>query len=213
MYKKNVLFIIIAIFSFAPFSNGFSQSNFDYGIHISKNGATQGFNEDGISMPINARFDVAFAFVIARELKPWLSIKLEPGYTTRGHEGGFSSINFGDGNFGTKLNYVSIPLLAKVQLPEAKIAPFIEAGPRVDMLLKKQFTGTIPDEYQNMMDSYNKFAIGFSTGAGINLNIFDGISNELGLRLNYDFSNSYDDGFTTVKNESAEFYLSFNILN
>lgn len=161
-------------------------------------------------MPINARFDVTFAFIVARELKPWLSVKLEPGYTTRGFEDGFNSINFGGGDFGTKLNYWSVPLLAKVQFPTSKIAPFLEAGPRIDWLFKKQFTGSIPDKYQNLMDNYKRLAVGFS-GGGINLNIFDGISNEFGLRFNYDLSNSYDDGFTTVKNESGEFYLSFSL--
>lgn len=211
MYKKAACLITLSIFSFIPFSNVFSQSTFDYGIHISKNGATQTFNEDGINMPINARFDLAFAFIMAKELNPWLSIKLEPGYTVRGFEGNFSSLNYGDGNFGTKLNYLSMPVLAKVQFLKTNIAPFIEAGPRIDWLFKKQFTGIVPDEYHNMIDDYNRFAVGFSVGTGLNLNIFNGISNELGLRFNYDLSNSYDDGFTAVKNESAAFYLSFSL--
>lgn len=213
MLKNITVAMVLIGIGFIPFSKGMAQEKMDYGIRISNNGSTQTLNEDGISMPVNARFDLAFSFIVSRELKPWLSVKFEPGYTTRGFEGGFNSLNYGNGNFGAKLNYLSAPLLAKIQFPKANITPFIEFGPRIDWLFKKHFTGTVPDQYYEIADNYNRFAVGFSAGGGVNLNFFDTISNELGLRFNYDLSNSYDDGFTTVKNNSAEFYLSFRILH
>ena len=64
----------------------------------------------------------------------------------------------------SRLDYLSIPILAKARFQTQTVSPYVVAGPRLDYLL-----GYTSDEdaFNSVYDNFNKIGVGGSVGFGI----------------------------------------------
>ncbi len=110
----------------------------------------------------------------------------------------------GIGTMTTKprLDYLSIPLMAKVRFGMGGMTPFIAAGPRYDLFVNRESegVGAVYDKLKNT-DS------GITVAAGMELSV----PLLLGITAEARYSPSFDDIYHTellaVKNKSFEFLL------
>ncbi len=103
-----------------------------------------------------------------------------------------------------RVDYLSVPILAKVIIPAGVIVPFFAAGPRVDVLLGYQENlPTVSSIYKD----FKKTVFGGSVAAGIGFGTLLPISFSVEFRYNTDFTNSYDTDLLKVRNNSYDVWL------
>lgn len=111
----------------------------------------------------------------------------------------------GTGRFVTRsprVDYLSLPLLAKARLNDGVFSPYVVAGPRVDFLLQ-----TKAEEFQAVLDKFETVEFGATVGAGMDIRAFE----KMNLGFEFRFSPSLKDGYSTqflsVRNTSMEFLI------
>jgi len=107
-----------------------------------------------------------------------------------------SKETFADTTYSYKVNYIEIPLLAKVYLPtEGKIKPHLFAGPAIGILLSAKATSDPGDEEIDFKDETKSTDFGFLAGAGVEYKM------ESGSVL---FDVRYEVGLTTIDKGDGE---------
>ncbi len=104
--------------------------------------------------------------------------------------------------FKNRVNYFSVPILAKMSLTNKTISPYLIAGPRVDFKLgyESAFLGEVYDQFKTI-------TFGASVGIGSELNVGQNFTPLLEVRYSPDFTNSYSTDLLTVKNQSLQFLV------
>lgn len=105
-----------------------------------------------------------------------------------------------------RVDYISIPVLAKVRFDLGLISPYVIAGPRFDFLVGKD-----PQGYDAVLDNFKSGDVGISVGAGteVLLPILPPLLAE--FRYSPSFSEAYNSNALTVKNESFELLLGVRL--
>lgn len=115
----------------------------------------------------------------------------------------------------TRLDYLSVPVLAKFKYSKICIEPFIAIGPRFEYLLnykKGEFKFTNATVEHNLADNFDKFSYGGSIAGGISIPISIKFGLDLEFRYNYDFSDLLSKLNTIeYKNDSFDLWLQFSI--
>ncbi len=109
-----------------------------------------------------------------------------------------------------RVDYLSVPVLAKFQIPLLSINPYLMAGPRVDFFLGH---GPHPQDL-NVDFVYNHFkkvTWGGSFGVGFHLPFASPVPLAIEARENLDFVNSYQDQFLKVRNNAFDIWLVASI--
>lgn len=186
----------------------------NYGVRLSSNWGQQIIHDvaggpEGANRT-NTRQDYAFAIILEKEINNRLSIGVEPGISFRGNDGFFrGTANWDSGNFNSRLDYFSLPALAKMKLFEHNNSPYAELGPRMDVLLHKSYSGDVPEQYSKAFNNSRKFLLGGSAGFGFKTSVISNTITNFGFRLNVDFMNSYDNGYISTRNHANEVFMSF----
>jgi hypothetical protein len=104
----------------------------------------------------------------------------------------------------SRLDYVSIPVLAKLRFQGALISPYLMAGPRADF-----FIGYKSDEdaFNLVYDKFKKTSLGGSVGVGIQTGFILPITILAEARYNFDFADSYETDLLKVRNNAFDFWL------
>jgi hypothetical protein len=105
-----------------------------------------------------------------------------------------------------RVDYLSIPILAKLILKRKLVSPYTFIGPRFDFLLGYK-AGTYPSQGGTLGGLYDQFkSSSFSgdIGLGAEVNITDLITTLVEFRYSPDFTYSYKTEFLKVKNRSYE---------
>jgi hypothetical protein len=111
----------------------------------------------------------------------------------------------GTGEYWTRsprLDYLSIPVLAKIRLPDQRIAPYILIGPRLDLLLTINGDG-----FEVVLDKFRRVDFGGVLGIGMEINVREFASLGGEFRFSPSFADGYSTALTTVRNSSMEFLL------
>ncbi|MBM4159991.1 MAG: PorT family protein [Ignavibacteria bacterium] len=103
----------------------------------------------------------------------------------------------------TRLDYLSVPILAKPILPMGMVSPYLLVGPRADFLLHYQKNLPLEGFYKD----FKKTAIGGTIGVGVESSSLLPIRLSVESRYNFDISNSFDNGFAKVRNNAFDFWL------
>jgi hypothetical protein len=148
---------------------------------------------------------------------PYFSIITEFDYLQRGFIEEMAEMN-NNGDFiqqveaSTRLDYISIPFCAKIQLPLNGIKPYITAGPRIDFLFNRSKgvfrfrSATIRSELASYYSSQNA---GGTIGLGIETNQLLALPVFLEIRYGFDISNSFE--ATSLKAFNNVFEALFGI--
>lgn len=119
-----------------------------------------------------------------------VSLLTEVHYIQKGY---VTTIYYLNTDRSSRVDYLSAPILAKVQFAEGTIGPFVCAGPRFDFLLGKQ----------NSLD-YSSTDIGMSLGAGLQVSLPWAPPVSIEDRFSPAFTDAFHNPNLTVKNQSFE---------
>jgi len=147
------------------------------------------------------------------DIKRWLGISAEPGLVHRGYKRELNFILMPSGPTSpsqAKLRYFSLPVLAKIKPFRWTVSPYVEVGPRLDLLLSKEINDA-GSYVREVFEEYNKVTGGASAGVGIQVGeLFPSVDLSLSGRYNWDAFYSYSDEFFSIKNRSAELWLGIS---
>ena len=103
-----------------------------------------------------------------------------------------------------RLDYLSIPILAKASVPLGDFMPYILVGPRADFLLGYR------DEFivgTSIYQDFKKTMFGGVVGAGFELTRMLPTPVFLEFRYNVDFGDSYDTNLLKVRNSAYDIWV------
>ena len=103
-----------------------------------------------------------------------------------------------------RVNYISIPVLAKVRILDHAICPFVLAGPRIDFMLQYRSDN---NEFNVIYDKFEKVTYGVTAGAGVELTVFQNLPILLEGRYNLDLKDSFAVQNLRVRNRSIDIWL------
>lgn len=165
----------------------------------------------GIKTSANPGFNVA-AFAEWLNI-PFFSVVSQIEYAERGARmkypvpGGWRSTE-------GRLHYLSVPILAKVTIPVGRASPYVLAGPRADFLIDYRDVQIPPwgNALSNPFYSDFKSAIlGGSVGVGVQTTSVLPVALLAELRYNFDFFDSYNNGYLKVRNNAFDVWLGVGL--
>lgn len=109
-----------------------------------------------------------------------------------------------------RIDYLSVPLLAKLTFPLCGMQPYIFAGPRLDIKLDYQKT-YLGDQPTPPYSEFKANVFGSSVGVGLTFPKLAVLPFLLEFRYNSDFSNSYQTNFSTFKNNAYDVWLGVEL--
>jgi hypothetical protein len=120
-----------------------------------------------------------------------------------------SPVPLGTFKLNTRMDYVSVPVLIKLQPSNTGIKPYAILGPRFDFLVHRETVieedGSLNLEF-SMADAVNDRAVGGTVGMGVTAKALS-LPLLLEARYNFDFNDNADSEFLTVKNNAVDLWL------
>jgi hypothetical protein len=144
------------------------------------------------------RSGLNFAIFGEHTVNDWISVSTSLEYVQKGYlneqvETDESGNEIQDVIANTRLDYLSMFPLIKIQVPKRIISPFLTFGPRVDYLLharKGQFRFTDITVTDDFADFVKSFVIGASLSGGVQMPVLERLGISLEFRYNIDFTDS-----------------------
>jgi hypothetical protein len=208
--KNSILFVLLFV---GLLSVASAQSPDRYGLRVSysASGVVFNYQSSSFSGETDSRLSFNISLVAEWDLQPWLVLGAEPGWARRGYKRDITTFFFPFGSMGgsqVQLEYLTLPVLARIKPASWKLAPYLEAGPRLDILLSRTIEDTGAGSYERaVFEEYNSITGGVSLGAGLELARFSPVCLSGGYRLNLDIFNSYSDEAITVRNRSSGLWI------
>jgi hypothetical protein len=103
-----------------------------------------------------------------------------------------------------KVNYISMPLLLKAELPTTIVCPYLLLGSRIDHLISYS---SDRDFWSPVYKQFEKTVYGGTFGIGLETKHILPVTAILEFRYNMDFTDSYSDEYLKIKNNSYDFCL------
>jgi hypothetical protein len=210
--KQKWFFILAAFLSAASMTH--AQLVRSYGIKLGTVAANQSWKyADTPELTTSARWGITGGVYIELLDLPIVSVVGEIQYTQKGMR--FSvpvtteSHPEGTGQFITespRVDYLSIPVLAKVRLSFPAITPYLIAGPRADLLLSKKGDGFDP-----VVDNFKSTDVGGTLGLGVELHTLLPVGLLAEIRYNPSFRDAYKNEFLSVRNHSFDFLVGLQL--
>jgi opacity protein-like surface antigen len=101
-----------------------------------------------------------------------------------------------------RVDYISIPILAKMTFRNKFLSPFITIGPRFDFLLSYKSENSF---FDTIYEKFGALDIGGDFGAGTEYQISNPFVLLLELRYSHSYSDAYKTKLLSVKNNSYQF--------
>ena len=178
-----------------------------YGIKLGAARATQSWTYTSFSDPdLESRtgLDMA-AFIELFDLK-LANVLIEAHYIQKGFKERFPVTTPGDpagtGEFLTfkpRVDYLSFPVLAKINLPMT-FSPYIIAGPRFEIRV-----GEKPQAYEAVLGNLRRTEVGATIGFGFQPLMLSPVTLLAEVRYSPNFSKAFENSALNVKNKSFEF--------
>jgi hypothetical protein len=144
---------------------------------------------------------------------PLLSLIAELLYTQKGmkYDLPLTSVEQpdGTGQFKTlspRVDYLSVPLPAKLRLKSEFFTPYLIVGPRVDLLVFKKGDG-----FDLVIDQFKSTDVGGTMGVGVEIHTPLPVGLLAELRYNPSFRDSYKSEFLTARNRSFDFLVDLQL--
>jgi hypothetical protein len=194
MKKYYYLILVLAVLFCASTVMGQIQLGVVAGVNMANISVTDG-PED---LSFKTRMGFAAGAVACIGINEMIAIQVEPTYMQKG-----AKVEEDGEELGTeKLDYVDIPILAKVSFGQANAKPYILAGPALGILLSAKEEST-DGESVDVKDNYKSIDFGINFGAGVGLlmgknTLF--LEGQYGLGL----ANILDVSDTKIKNKGIQ---------
>jgi hypothetical protein len=210
--KSKLLIMTCAIALAAPESQ--AQFIRGFGLKAGAVSATQTWEYGNSNqLPTDPRWGFDAGIFVEALNDPFLSLLAELHYVQRGFtitlpvtteaqpDGTGEEITF-----KPRVDYISLPVFAKVRFDTGIITPYVFAGPRVDFLL----TNT-DDGFALVLDEFKKTDISVSIGIGAEVPL-SFVSHLLAeFRYSPSLNEAFNNGFLKVKNNSIELLLGVEL--
>lgn len=199
------LFFAVATVLFAA-ANTFAQSAPHFGVKMGFSLSNQRFDYTQFSSDFDDILGNNMALSLEWPATRHFNILAELHFVQKGMTdnvvvtAGNSPEPVGELKFKNRVNYLSVPVLAKVGLRSKSLSPYVIAGPRVDFKL-----GYESGFFDEIYDDFKSITFGASLGLGTELNLGANFTPLLEVRYSPDFSKSYSTELLTVRNQSFEF--------
>lgn len=190
-----------------------------YGLKAGITSADQTFDWSSIPDPSTER-RVGFCLAAYAEWLnlPAFSVVTQLEYNQRGVGEKLYVLRFGPSGsritdtqvFYSRLDYLSIPILAKTEIPLGNVRPFIAIGPRLDFLLGYQTTES-KLLYNTFYDDFRGLVLGGSVSIGIVMEGLFPFAITFEGRYNHDFSYSQSNQLIKIKNNAFDFWLGVGL--
>jgi hypothetical protein len=204
---KNIILAILTLLICIP---SFAQSQIlkSYGIKAGAYRATQTFDYTrGFSLPTDYRWGIDAGGFVELFQHSNLSLLAELHYIQKGYAITLPvttpAFPEGTGEYNTfkpRLDYLSMPIMAKVRYKTEILTPYIFAGPRFDFLLS---------QHDNAVD-YLSTDIGAALGIGVEFSFESSPQYLIEGRFSPSFKNAYEHPNLTVKNKSFEILVGMS---
>jgi len=163
----------------------------------------------GPDFPTSSRSGVAVGAYIEWLQIPVLSISTEFQYLQKGVT--FVPGSPTDGpvyySVSPQLDYLSIPVLAKLRYDSKSASAYILIGPRFDFLLtSKDYSG-----FGYIFDHLETSEIGGTVGLGLDFSLVDPVLLGIELRYSTSFEDTFSAFYRTIRNRSLEILLTLSI--
>ncbi len=191
-----------------------AQLNRTYGIKIGAVAANESWTDiGGFNWKTDTRWGFTAAVYAEAPLWKFLSAQGEIQYTQKGMNFSIpvttASQPDGSGQYYTispRIDYISIPILAKLRIPFAVVTPYVLIGPRFDFLLSRY-----PDGLDQVVNNFDKMDYGLTLGAGLELNSLFPFGLLAEFRYNPNAYDSYRSGSQSVSNRSMDFLVGIRL--
>ena len=207
--KKSILSILILMFGLLQISN--AQLLKDFGLKAAVTSANQEFEFKSVSsFDTQRRVGVNLALFAEWLDVPYISLVTQVEYAQRGfgvdmvYTGPYGPEPLSTKTFYSRVDYLSIPVLAKLRLQTGAVAPYFLAGPRGAFLLGYKSDGSLFDE---IYDKFKKATLGGTAGFGVQVESVLPVTLLAEARYNFDFGNAYDTHLMSVRNSAFDFWL------
>ena len=205
---KSSTVILLSLMFLCP-TNVNAQTIKTYGLKLAVTSADQDFDYTAFAPTTKRRIGFnASVFVEWLDL-PFFSIVTQVEYAQRGRgvelilTGPSGPEEIGRITLYDRLDYLSIPLFAKITFPTGTISPYLSLGPRLDFLLgyKSELNSS------SIYDNFRKTNVGGTVGIGAEIVNLLPIRLTLEVRYNLDFRDSFSSQFLRVRNNSFDLWL------
>jgi Outer membrane protein beta-barrel domain len=204
--KKLILFVVVIELFLSQINN--AQILNSYGLKIAYTSANQRYDYTNIGN-IGTKRRIGFNAAIFAEWfnLPFVSLVTQCEYAQRGvgivsERTLASSPDIVETNtYYSRVDYLSIPVFAKITVPVGPINPYVLIGPRIDFLLGYN------SAFNDIYDHFSKTMTGASCGFGVNLKTLLPVTVLVEARYNADFKDSFSNQNLTVRNNSWDIWL------
>ncbi len=185
-----------------------------YGVKIGIAQASQDWNYSGMFSGVKlfqkSRLGLNVGGFVEWFNIPFISVITEANYIQKGAKDEFeiTTVQYPDGtgemwSLSPRIDYLSIPLLAKIRYETPIISLYGIGGPRLDIL-----TGHNNEASGAVFNELRSSEYGFTLGAGIDLPLLTFYKIGCEIRRSYSSQKSFSNQVLTVKNSSTEFLLT-----
>ncbi len=205
---KFFIVILLSLTFLCP-TNVSAQTIKTYGAKLAVTSAGQDFYYTMFDPNIKRRIGFNAAVFVEWLDIPFFSIVTQVEYAQRGRgvefilTGSSGPEEIGRITLYDRLDYLSIPMLAKFTLPAGTISPYLSFGPRLDFLLgyKSEMNSN------SVFDNFRKTNVGGTVAIGAEIVDFLSVAITLEVRYNLDFRDSFSSQFLRVRNNSFDLWL------
>lgn len=204
--KSKYIFLLVFVIQ----ATSFSQAIRTVGVKVGAVSASQTWHYASIpDLDTERRWGIDFGVYAEWLNMPVFSFSTEVHYVQKGMKESLLITTEqnpdGTGEYLTRsprVDYLSVPVLAKARLLDGELSPYIVADPRVDFLLQTKGEG-----FDLVLDRFAKVDFGATVGVGFEIKSLEVVK----LGIEFRFSPSLKDGFSSafmnVRNNSMEFFL------
>jgi opacity protein-like surface antigen len=183
-----------------------------YGIKLGVVGANEAWSSLGEpDWPTNIRWGFTADVYAELPYSKYLSADAEIQYTQKGMK--YTTREITDfppfsayRTFSPRVDYLSIPILAKLRLPLVNLVPYILVGPRFDFLVHRSGDGL-----NAVVNDFDNMDYGLTVGAGFELNSVLPFGLLAEFRYNPNSYDSYNSPSQRVRNRSLDFLVGIRL--
>ena len=192
--RKAGLVVLVAVTCIATFSDARAVR---FGVRVGASYATQDLSYPNWQDPeTDWRLGLRAGVFAEWHVAGWVSLVGEANYVQKGTEWSESD------TYGSRLDYVSLPVLAKLTIYDGDPRPYLAFGPRIDFLIGKEVHEDLESTYESLdsTDLGGDVALGFEFGRfgvearycasftdGFPKSILEATNRAIGLTMGYTF--------------------------